>query len=331
MTNAQRIPPTPRIVEILTFPDVQLLDVAGPLQVFASTNEWAIAAGRPTPYRIRVVARRTPVTTNSGLAISAAALPAATDPLDTLVVAGGFGVHAACADARLLQWLERGATRARRVVSICTGAFLLGAVGLLQGRRAVTHWSQCGELASRHRGAQVEVDPIYVRDGRVWSSAGVTAGIDLTLALVEEDLGHAAAIAVARELVVFLKRPGGQSQFSRALDFQHRDEGFEQLHGWMTGHLAGDLSVPALAARMAMTERTFLRRYRSATGMTPARAVERLRVESAQQLLSGSALPLKRIARRCGFGSDETMRKSFQRQLSISPSDFRARFSRSSR
>jgi transcriptional regulator GlxA family with amidase domain len=210
---------------------------------------------------------------------------------------------------------------------VCTGAFLLGAAGLFDGRRAVTHWRECNELARRCPEAKVESDPIFVRDGAVWSSAGITAGIDLALALVEEDLGRDLALAVARHLVVFLKRPGGQSQFSTALSLQMADDRFAALHDWMTNNVASNLSLPALAERAGMSERTFSRRYVEATGHTPARAVERLRLETARRLLSDTRLPVKRIAERCGFGSEETMRRSFIRVLSATPQDYRARFS----
>ena len=172
----------------------------------------------------------------------------------------------------------------------------------------------------------MENDPIYLRDGSLWTSAGVTAGIDLSLALVEEDVGHDIAMAVARDLVVFLRRPGGQAQFSQVLALQAADDTFARLHAWLAEHLAEDLSVPMLAARVRMSERTFVRRYRAATGRTPGRAVERLRVEAAQRLLLSSGLPIKRVAQRCGFGSEETMRQSFKRQLAIAPRDFRLRF-----
>jgi transcriptional regulator GlxA family with amidase domain len=327
MPNSPSFTPAQRIIEILAFPDAQLLDIAGPLQVFASANNWALGQKKPLPYQIRVVARRSPVSTNSGLRLLAEPLPRAGGSLDTLIVAGGRGVHAVCGDLSLLRWLRRRAARARRVVSVCTGAFLLGAAGLLEDRRAVTHWSECEELRRRHPSTRVVVDPIFVRDGAVWTSAGVTAGIDLALALVEDDLGHPAAMAVARGLVVFLKRPGGQAQFSGVLELQGGDAQFEQLHGWISAHLAGDLSVHALAAKAAMSERTFARRYRSATGVSPARAVERLRVEAAQRFLLGSRLPIKRIAQRCGFGCEETMRQSFRRLLTVAPSEFRERFS----
>jgi transcriptional regulator GlxA family with amidase domain len=325
MPNTPSFTPSARVVEILAFADAQLLDISGPLQVFASANAWAEAAGQAVPYRLRVAAPESPVLTNSGLALLAEPLPAAGSPLDTLIVAGGWGVHAACANRALVHWLKSRARRARRVVSVCTGAFLLGAAGLLDGRRAVTHWSECESLAARYPAAQVLVDPIFVRDGALWTSAGVTAGIDLALALVEEDLGHPAAMAVARDLVVFLKRPGGQAQFSDALKLQG-DTHFDALHAWMLRHLTRDLSVRVLAAKAAMSERTFVRRYRSATGVSPARAVERLRVEAAQRYLLDSHLPIKQIAARCGFGSEETMRQSFQRLLTVAPAEFRARF-----
>lgn len=325
MPNTPSFTPTAKIIEILAFPDAQLLDITGPLQVFASANNEA--RGRaPFPYQIRVVAQHSPVWTNSGLAILAHPLPPAATPIDTLIVAGGWGVHAASEKGTLVRWLKRRAARARRVVSVCTGAFLLGAAGLLDGRRAVTHWGECQTLANRYPRAHVLVDPIFVRDGALWTSAGVTAGIDLALALVEDDLGHPAAMAVARELVVFLKRAGGQAQFSHALELQ-RDTQFEALHAWMAAHLKRDLSVRVLAAKAAMSERTFVRRYRSATGVSPARAVERFRVEAAQRYLLDSHLPVKRIAARCGFGCEETMRQSFQRLLTVAPREFRARFS----
>jgi transcriptional regulator GlxA family with amidase domain len=211
------------------------------------------------------------------------------------------------------------------VASVCTGAFLLAAAGLLDGRRVATHWAHCDRLAARHPELRVERDPIFVVDGRFWSSAGVTAGIDMALAMVEADLGREAALAAARRLVVFLKRPGGQAQFSAALELQ-RATRFAALHDWMRERLAHDLSLPALAARAGMSERSLLRRYRAATGTTPARAVERLRVEAARLLLSDGDLPIKAVARTCGFGSEETMRRGFLRLLEVSPQAYRERF-----
>ncbi|PRH22132.1 GlxA family transcriptional regulator [Burkholderia multivorans] len=320
---------SPRPILILAFPRAQLLDVSGPLQVFASVNELALERGRPAPYVPRIVAADAgPVETSSGVAVVADSLRSAARGIDTLIVAGGKGVHAASRDARLVRWVRRQADRARRVASVCTGAFLLAEAGLLDGRRAVTHWTRCDELAARYPNVRVEADPIFIREGALWMSAGVTAGIDLALALVEEDLGRAVALDVARELVVFLKRPGGQAQFSAMLAMQRTDDRFGELHAWIAEHLSADLSVPALAERARMSERSFVRHYRASTGRTPARAVEQIRVEAAQRLLGETGWPVKRIAARCGFGSEETLRRSFVRVLGVSPQEYRERFVR---
>ena len=316
-----------RTIEVLAFPSVQLLDVAGPLQVFATCNDRHTVAGGVPPYAPRVIARGlASATTSSGLALAVEALPAAEAEVDTLIVAGGDGVTAAAQDRELMDWLRVHASRARRVASVCTGAFLLAEAGLLDGLRAATHWSNCAELSQRFPKVRVEADPIFVRDGSVWTSAGVTAGIDLVLALVEEDLGRDAALDVARYLVVFLKRPGGQAQFSTALALQAAEDRFGSLHAWIDAHLAADLSLSVLAERAGMSERSFSRHYTEATGLTPARAVERLRVEAARRLLVEAGQPAKRIAARCGFGSEETMRRSFLRLLAVTPQDYRARW-----
>ena len=333
MPKSPRSPPSSRtgavrIIEVLAYPSVQLLDVTGPLQVFASANDMAADAGGTLPYSLRVVAKGGQgVTASAGLGIATRPLPRISAALDTLIVAGGPGVEAASADPVLVDWVRRRAERARRVASVCTGAFLLAASNVLDGRRAATHWSVCAELARRFPAVRVESDPIFVRDGTVWTSAGVSAGIDLALALVEEDLGRTAALAVARYLVVFLKRPGGQAQFSAALALQSAEDQFGALHDWINQHLLDDISLPLLARQAGMSERSFSRHYLEATGLTPARAVERLRVEAARRLLSETRLPVKRISRRCGFGSEETMRRSFLRVLSATPQDYRARFS----
>jgi transcriptional regulator GlxA family with amidase domain len=318
-----------RVIEVLAYPAVQLLDVTGPLQVFASANEHVTGAGGVPPYVLRVVAKgdQSVVTASAGLGIATSPLPRSGTAVDTLLVAGGPGVDAAAEDPVLVKWVSERANKARRVASVCTGAFLLAASGVLDGRRAATHWSYCAELARRYPDVRVESDPIFVRDGSVWTSAGVTAGIDLALAFVEEDLGRTIALAVARYLVVFLKRPGGQAQFSTALSLQAAEDKFGALHDWIGKHLADDISLPALARQAGMSERSFSRRYAEATGLTPVHAVERLRVEAARRLLSESRLPVKRISRRCGFGSEETMRRSFLRLLATTPQDYRARFS----
>jgi transcriptional regulator GlxA family with amidase domain len=329
MPMSPRSSPSPvRVIEILTYPAVQILDVTGPVQVFASANDFVVAAGDAPPYRINVVAPGgKSATASSGLTLAAGPLTQSGEAIDTLLVAGGKGADAAAEDPALLEWVRQRAPQARRVASVCTGAILLAAAGLLDGRRAVTHWEYCASLARRFPAVRVEPDPIYLFDDGVWTSAGVTAGIDLCLALVEEDLGRAAALAVARYLVVFLKRPGGQAQYSAALALQAAEDKFGALHDWINGHLAEDLSLTVLADQAGMSERTFSRHYAEATGQTPARAIERLRVEAARRLLSESRTPVKRIAQRCGFGSEETMRRSFLRLLTVSPQDYRSRFS----
>ena len=323
---AQPVPTS--VVEMVAFDSVQLLDVTGPLQVFATANEMRAKGGEPPRYLLRVVAPTVPqVTASAGVVLASEALSHLATPVDTLVVAGGPGVGPASENAGLLAWLAARAQAARRTASVCTGAYLLAAAGLLDGRRATTHWSYCDDLARRFPRVQVEPDPIFLRDGPIWTSAGVTAGIDLALALLEEDLGREMALAVARYLVVFLKRPGGQAQFSAALALQAGEASFGKLHAWIEANLASDLSLARLAAEAGMSERNFSRRYGEAVGLTPARAVERLRVEAARRLLSEGRAPIKRIARQCGFGTEETMRRSFLRLLAIPPQDYRDRFS----
>lgn len=326
MPKNPRFAPRPLRVEILAFPDVQLLDVAGPLQVFATTNDLRRMAGKPQPYEPVAVADGTLAMSSAGLGLATQPLPKPSSSLDSLVVAGGWGVHDACGNARLIAWIKARARSARRVASVCSGAFLLAQAGLLDGRRAVTHWSRCSEFAERFPAVRLERDPIFIRDGNVWTSAGITAGIDLALALVEADFGQETALAVARQLVVFLKRPGGQAQFSATLALQHGTARFEQLHAWISDNLRGDLSIAALASASGMSERSFVRHYRQATGTTPARAVEQIRVEAARHTLE-LGLPVKRVAARCGFGSEETMRRSFLRLLGATPQAYRQRFS----
>ena len=319
-------PSRPLRIEILAFPDVQLLDVAGPLQVFASANDLVGVSGKPRPYEPVVVADRRLVTASAGLGLATQELPSRRVPVDTLIVAGGFGVYPACENEQVIGWIKARAKAARRTASVCSGAFLLATAGLLDGRRAVTHWRRCAEFARRFPAVRLEPDPIFIRDGDIWTSAGVTAGIDLALALVEDDLGRALALAVARHLVVFLKRPGGQAQFSATLALQHGDARFERLHAWIADNLCRDLSVASLADAAGMSERSFVRHYRQATGRTPARAVEQVRVEAARQMLERGR-PVKRVAAHCGYGSEETMRRSFLRLLGATPQAYRERFS----
>ncbi|MEQ8594113.1 MAG: GlxA family transcriptional regulator [Parvibaculum sp.] len=314
-----------RRIEVLGFANCQLLDVTGPLQVFATANDLSRAQGLPVPYTPVVVAAQPRLVTSSGLVLEAEALLSATEPLDTLIIAGGWGVYGACDDTSLIDWITSRAAVARRTASVCSGAFLLASTGLLDGRRAVTHWWRCKEFAARFPRVRLDPDPIFIQDGQFWTSAGVTAGIDLALALVEADLGRDLALAVARQLVVFLKRPGGQSQFSAALTLQDQGGRFDGLHGWMMENLHRPLALPDLAAAAGMSERNFSRRYRQETGQTPARAVEDLRIETARRLLEQD-LPIARVASRCGFGSEETLRRAFLRKLGVTPQAYRERF-----
>jgi transcriptional regulator GlxA family with amidase domain len=314
-----------RRIEILAYPDIQLLDVSGPLQVFASANDFRTQAGEAAPYEVAVVAASPQIRTSAGLVLEAAKLPVHGLEIDTLIVPGGWGVNAACDNPELVQWIIGRSHDAARTASVCSGAMLLATAGLLDGRRAVTHWGRCAEFARRFPAVRLEPDPIFIRDGNVWTSAGVTAGIDLALSFVEADLGRRVALAVARELVVFLKRPGGQAQFSQTLKLQQGDERFDRLHGWIQDNLDGDLSLPNLAERANMSPRSFSRHYREATGRTPARAIEEIRIEAARRMLErGQAV--NQTARRCGFGSEETMRRGFLRVLGTNPRDYRERF-----
>lgn len=327
-----------RRVVIVAFDQAQLLDIAGPLQTFATACEMVAGRGavtdrRHVPYEIVVVSRTGgPIRTTSGLVLETSSIAALTHrPIDTLITVGGRGVEAAARDARLVRWLTRAATQARRACSVCTGAFLLAETGLLAGRRATTHWEFCAQLQVQHPDIRVEADPIYVHDGRMWTSAGITSGIDLALALVEDDLGRTVALQAARHLVVFLKRPGGQAQFSEPLKAQaatrDADEQFAALHAWMADNLAHDLSVEQLAAHVRMSPRHFARLYAAKQGTTPAKTVEVLRVEAARRVLEETPTPIKRVAAVCGFGDEERMRRSFVRRLGLSPLDYRRRFS----
>ena len=317
-------PSSPHRVEILAFARAQILDVTGPAQVFATANDLT-PQDRPRPYEIAVVSLEREVATSSGIVLKAEAAASREGELGTLIVSGGYGVDAARRDAALVGWIRRRSACAARTASVCSGALLLAEAGLLDGRRAVTHWQRCAELAARYPAIRLEPDPIFIRDGAIWTSAGVTAGIDLALAMVEADHGRSLALAVARQLVVFLKRPGGQSQFSATLALQSADESFADLHGWIAAHLDRDLSLAVLAAQAGMSLRSFCRRYRSGTGRTPGEGVELIRLDGARRLLEEGA-SVTRTAARCGFGSTETMRRVFLRHLGLGPNSYRERF-----
>jgi transcriptional regulator GlxA family with amidase domain len=305
-----------RTIAILVFPDFQLLDAAGPIAAFE-------AGGREgEPYRIRVVARQAgPVTSSSGARLVAEGFSDA--PLDTLIVAGGWGTRAESQVGETLDFIRAAAQRARRVASVCSGAFVLAAAGLLDGRRATTHWARAAEFARAYPRVRVEPDRIFIRDGDVWTSAGITAGIDLALALVAEDLGETAAKRAAQQLVVYHRRPGGQSQFSALLD-AHRPSGrFSPVLSWARERLGERLSVERLAERAAMSPRHFARAFTAETGMTPAKAVERLRLEAARERVEDGAEPIEGVAAHTGFGDPERMRRAFLRAFGQPPQALR--------
>jgi transcriptional regulator GlxA family with amidase domain len=311
-------------VVILAFEGVQSLDVTGPAEAFSIASRYVGG-----DYAIELVTPDGgPARSRSGLSLNAdRAIAQAGGPIDTLLVAGGIGAFAAAKDERVVGWVREAAARSRRVCSVCTGAFVLAAAGLLDGRRATTHWDSCQRLAERHPAVTVEPDPIFVRDGNVFTSAGVTAGMDLALALIEDDLGAEAALRTAQSLVLFVRRPGGQSQFSAQLQAgPARREPLRDVQAHIAEHPAADLSVPALAARAFMSERNFARAFRAETGMTPAVYVEIARVERARRELETTDLPVEVVAERCGFGTVETMRRAFARRMGVNPSAYRERF-----
>ena len=316
----------PLRVVIVAFPDVQSLDVTGPLEVFSTANR---LADGPPAYEVLVAALRAgTVRTSSGVGLVAPrSLDQIGGPIDTLIVAGGLGTREAVRDRRLVSWIKRVAPRARRISSVCTGAFLLGEAGLLEGRRVTTHWAACEALQRRFPAARVERDPIFVRDGKVATSAGVTAGMDLALELVEEDRGRDLALTVARWLVMFLRRPGGQSQFSVQLSAQLAERhGLRDLQGFIADHLDADLSVSALAHRARMSARNFARAFGREIGVTPAAYVEAQRVEGARRLLETTERSVAEVAKACGFGRVETMHRAFRRALHVTPGSYRRHF-----
>lgn len=313
-----------RRIVVLGFENAQSLDIAGPLEVFDVAER--LSPGR---YEQRVVSvDGAPFETTSGLRVApAAALADLEGPIDTLVVAGGGGVAAAERDSELLAALTGAAVHSRRIASVCTGAFLLAAAGLLDGRRAATHWSAVDLLAERYPDIEVDPDSIFVRDGEIWTSAGVSAGIDLALALVEDDHGRTAALEIARWLVVFAKRPGGQAQFSAPLAAQLAERApIRAAQELVRARPEADLTVEALAGHAHMSVRGFARAFRREVGMTPAAYVEAVRVDRAVTLLQTTDGGGEEIAAACGFGTVETFRRAFRRRLGVSPVEYRDRF-----
>jgi transcriptional regulator GlxA family with amidase domain len=312
-----------RIVFVI-FSGFQPLDLVGPHDVFQCAD------GLSGSYGCQVVAPRPgPVQSSSGLMMYAEHGVAGLDPggIDTLIVAGGTGVDQACRDPALVDWIAGAGAGARRLASVCSGVFLLAAAGLITGRRVTTHWGRAEQLTREHPELDVDCDPIFIRDGQVWTSAGVTAGMDLALALVEEDHGSRLALQVARQLVLYLRRPGGQSQFSAALSLQLSErQPLRELHSWVLENLARPLTVQTLADHVTMSPRNFARIFRRDMGITPGKFVERLRIETARRRLEETPRSLKRIAQECGFSSVGAMRGVFQRVVGIAPVQYRQHF-----
>jgi transcriptional regulator GlxA family with amidase domain len=307
-----------RAIGVLIFPGFQLLDAAGPLTAF----EEACREVSPRPYRLRVMARKPgPVVSSSGVQLTAE--PLIDEPLNTLIVAGGSGTREACTCAETLAYVRAGVARARRTASVCSGAFILAAAGLLDGKRATTHWSRAAEFARAYPRVSVESDRIFIRAGTLWTSAGITAGIDLALALIAEDLGETVAKHAAQQLVVYYRRPGGQSQFSALLEADRSGSRFSPLLGWARERLNERLPVERLADRAAMSQRHFARAFAADTGLTPAKAIERLRLEASRERVESGSEPIEQIAARTGFGDPERMRRAFLRAFGQPPQALR--------
>ena len=320
---------TPRRVVMVAMPCAEVMEIGGTLDVFYAANLLLAEAGSSDAgYAIEVASPVQIVRSWPGLCIKAErSYRSIRGPIDTLIITGTDTPDEATQDAGLVTWLARVASQTRRLVGLCTGTFLLAAAGLLDGRRATSHWLFCDELTRQFPKIQVERDPIYVRDGAIYTGVGASAGLDLALALVEEDVGRRIALDVAKREVFFLKRPGGQAQFSVQLTAQIAErEPLRDLQMWIADHPHADLSVEALARRAAMSPRNFCRVFAREIGMTPGRFVERVRLEAARRLLEQSARSVPEIAVACGFGTAETLRLAFHRALGVSPKTYRSRF-----
>lgn len=319
----------PRQVGIVIFDRCQIIDATGPGAVFGAANEALISQAGHAGYDVRLIApAQGPVKSNAGISVYADhALSSPLKRIHTLICAGGKGTFDFISDVTNINAVRRLAKNANRIVSVCTGAFILAEAGLLNGRRAVTHWAHCRRLADRYPDISVEVDPIFIRDGDVLTSAGVTAGMDLALALVEADHGRDIALSVARDMVMYFKRPGTQAQFSRHLSAQMAPEGgIRSAQLWLLDNLNAPIGIHDLAEKASMSPRSFNRHFKRSTGMTPARYIAECRIDAARRLLEESSLQIKAIAATCGFGDEERMRRTFHRHLGVSPDGYRARF-----
>jgi transcriptional regulator GlxA family with amidase domain len=309
-----------RKVVIIGPPPVQILDVTGPLEVFSNAPGYDIQLANPGLERT--------LQTNRGVVLAdATPIADVQGPIDTLVIAGGPGAENGSYDPNFIAWIAKAGSQARRVASICTGAFLLAEAGLLNGKQAVTHWTFCDRLAREYPKVAVRPEPIFLRDGSIYTSAGITAGIDLSLTLVEEDHGHETALRIARFLVMFLVRPGGQAQYSHMLSHQAvTSQPLRELQVWMLQHLREPLTVESLAERIGLSARHFTRVCLRETGMNPGQFVDRMRVEAAQQIIDSSSRGLKEIADSCGFQSADAMRRTFLRVLGVTAAEYASRF-----
>lgn len=320
---------TLRVVTVV-YPGAEVLDITGPLDVFDTASRLhgkTVSPDSTALYQTMIVAERVgPVAVTAGLKLHAEkSFGDFTDPIDTLILPGAIDVAEAFRPA-LLGWLRQMSTRVERIVGVCSGALILAEAGLLDGRRATTHWESCPRLA-RYPGLTVEPDAIFVQDGNIFTSAGITAGMDLALSLVEADHGAALALATAQELVMYVRRSGGQSQFSPHLKAQHAEGSeFRELVEWCLANLDEDLSVTALARRSAMSTRNFARAFARDVGVTPAKYIEAARVEAARGYLEHGDDSLDAIASACGFRRAETMRRSFKRQIGVLPTHYRQHF-----
>jgi transcriptional regulator GlxA family with amidase domain len=334
MTYIPKYPPHSqkheKLVVFVAFSQMGLLDITGAQTVFWAASRYMEERGLP-PYD------RHTISLNGGLVISAEGVGIDTEALsylsdadiDTIIVPGSPHIIDVLDESSTLAlWLSNRYARVRRIASVCSGAFLLAQAGLLEGKRAATHWAMLDLLQKRYPSIKIDGDAIFVNEGSIWTSAGVTAGIDLALALVEEDCGHDIAMKVARELVVYMKRSGGQSQFSELLQAQSSDTSFDKLHEWVNNNLQNkNMTIDTLSAQAYMSPRNFARVYKQKTGRTPAKAIEIFRLEAARRLLEDSPHSISEIASRCGFGDEERMRITFHRNLAVSPSEYRKRFS----
>jgi len=314
-------------IGVLIFHGAQVLDITGPHEVFSSARVFQQKYETSKLYEVFLISKSLqPVKMSSGMSI----MPDydfknCPDSLDTLIVPGAEDIEQPLGDNELLSWIEEQSSKVRRLVSICTGAFLLAKLGLLNGKHITTHWAYCENMQKIFPQLSIESDSIFIKEDNIYTSAGVTAGIDLSLSLVEEDVGKKVAMSVARKLVVFYKRPGGQKQFSEFIESQSNVH-FSALIDWVIENLSTDLTIETLAERANMSPRNFTRKFKSELGETPAKFVEHLRISQARMLLENKCAILKSIANQCGFKSEEQMRRAFQRELCVTPKDYRTRF-----